>query len=139
MSKNLPKDLLKVEDIKIDKLYITAIFFYKKIAKLNTHLEIAGVDKMLSICFSFEDKKDVLDLLLFSPNWKEILKLNDISFQGSGNLAESYEQRIAQPRDRDVITLHLQPVLIEDIYLDWEATMNKDGTMSIKLTNFYKP
>ncbi len=128
-----------MEDVKIDRLSIVAFFFYEKSAKINAYLEMAGYDKPVPMCFDMKRKGDVWDLLLFCPDREKILALNDIEFQQTKNYAEAYKHRIQQPRDNDVITLHFFPIVIEDIYLDWEAKPKEDGTMGILLTNFYRP
>ena len=132
-------ETMKVEDAKIDKLSITAFFFYEKSAKINAYIEVAGNGKPAPMCFDIERKENVWELLLFCPNREKILALNDIEFQQTKNHAEAYQHRIQQPRNNDVITLHFFPIVIEDIYLDWEAKMKEDGTIEVVLTNFYKP
>src|SRR5687768_6557925 len=131
--------VLSVKGIKIDKLSIVAFFFYEKSAKINAYVETASNPKSVPICFDIERKEDVWDLLLFCPNWEKILELNDVDFQRTINHAEAYQHRILQPKNNDVITLHFFPIVIEDIYLDWESKKNDGGTMEILLTNFYKP
>lgn len=133
------RKVLNAKDVKIDKLSIVAFFFYEKSAKINTYIEVAGNSKSVPICFDLERNEDVWDLLLYCPNWEKILELNDLDFQRTKNYAESYQHRIRQPKNNDVITLHFFPIVIEDIYLDWETKKKEDGTMELLLTNFNQP
>ena len=135
-------ETMKVEDVKIDRLSITAFFFDGKSAKINAYIEKEGSDKSAPICFDIKRKGDVKDLLLFCPDWEKILALNDIEFQQTKNHARAYHHRISQAINNDisdVITLAFFPIVIENIYLDWEAKMKEDGTIEVLLTNFNKP
>ena len=132
-------EAMKVEDTKIDRLSITAFFFYEKSAKINAYIEKNGSDKSIPMCFDMKRKSDVWDLLLFCPDREKTLALNDIEFQQTKNHTEAYQHRIQQARNGDVITLPFFPIVIEDIYLDWETKMKEDGTIEVLLTNFYKP
>ena len=132
------KQIQKIEGAKIDKLYITAILFYEQYAKINALLEKNGCNDQFPICFELEEKEDVLDLIFFCPEWKKVLYFNDIEFKQTNNIAQSYHQRITQPQNNDVIILNFLPIIIENIYLDWESSLESDGTIKIVLKNFYK-
>lgn len=124
------------ENMRIKKMYISAFFFFEESAKINVELEIYEKNDLTAACFDIKPRENVYDLLLLCPEWKDILKLNDIEFQQTKNYANEYEHRIINPRAGDVITLNIEPIIIKDVILDWKIEKGQNDCMLLTLLDY---
>jgi hypothetical protein len=136
----------KIEGFEAEVIEIVDIFIYSSIAKINTYVHIKDKEEPFPMCFNIE-KKEIYDFILYAEDCRNVLAINNITntfdivtSKGiiTGNKEYSLRDRILNPRDGDVISLIIQPLLIKIIILDWENTITNDNAMIITLTNYYR-
>lgn len=138
--------VLTTENLLINKMELTNIFFYETEAKINVYLHIKEKPEPSPICFVIKDKQEVSDLVLYADDLEYTLKINEPinkldTFTESGVLYNekiSLHDRIIMGRTGDVISFITMPLIFTNIYLDWEMQISDNNTAIVTLKNFDK-
>ncbi len=143
---NKTDKVITTEDILINKMELTDIFFYEIEAKINVYIHIKEKPEASPMCFVIKDKQEVGDLVLYADDLENTLKINEQMnkldvFTESGVLHNekiSLHTRIIMGRTGDVISFTTMLLIFTNIYLDWEMQISDNNTTIVTLRNFDK-
>lgn len=105
-----------IEGVGPMNLVLTDFFFGEKAVKINALTSKDSDDREFKVCYEI-NKEELPDFLLEAENREATLKANDIL--NAGEYAKiSLWDRLIIGKQGDVVSLRVQPLIIQNIYLD---------------------